>query len=321
MNILYIPSGYSKIYHFFDKCIVRELNKLTDVNAIKIPIPTGLSRLKSESFRFKPNLALTLVGDKLPLEMLQWFKKKNIKTALWLTEDPYFIDRAVKLIPNYDYAFTIDIGAYLYYQKLGYTNVHHLPLGTDPHTFSPKIKKAKYESDLCMIGYPYPSRIKLIEKLLNETSFHITVSGGWHGLITETKHLTILKGWLPPRKVASYYSNAKIVLNTHRAYDEKKNENSLAILNQSVNNRTFDIAACESFQLIDQKDDLGMHFVEGQEIISFKNNEDAVNKILFYLAEEKQRKEIAKKARERVLKSHTFSQRLTTLIRIIHDSD
>ncbi|WP_227939404.1 CgeB family protein [Alkalihalobacillus deserti] len=320
MKVLYISSGYGKIYTFFDQCILKELNNIKHVKAKSFKLSKGLSHLKSECRLFQPDIVLTLVGDKLPSEMLQWLKKMKFKIALWLTEDPYYIDRAIKHLPNYDYVFTIDIAALKYYHLQGFNNVYHLPLGTDPNTFSPKSFKKKYVSDICLIGYPYRSRVTIIKKLLKESSYRIIVSGGWQEHLEESDQLQIIRGWLPPQKVATYYSNAKIVLNTHRSYNEEMNENRIGVNNQSVNNRTFDIAACGGFQLIEHKEDLTTHFLKGEEIISFKSQQDLLEKVVHFFKNDKMREDIKEKGRQRVLLEHTFHHRLTKMINTISGS-
>ncbi|MNI82927.1 Spore protein YkvP [compost metagenome] len=112
----------------------------------------------------------------------------------------------------------------------------------------------------------------------------------------------------------NYYNGSKIVLNIHRPSDEKYNKNRTGIIAKSINNRTFDAASCEAFQLVDSKEELVKHFEEGKEIISYQDNNDLLEKIHYYIAHDEERKRIAKKARKRVLTSHTFQHRIDHLL-------
>ncbi|MFD2879981.1 hypothetical protein ACFTAO_34770 [Paenibacillus rhizoplanae] len=59
--------------------------------------------------------------------------------------------------------------------------------------------------------------------------------------------------WVQPETAAKFYNGAKIVLNIHRPSAEKYNRNQSGIIATSINNRTFDAASCEAFQLTDYK--------------------------------------------------------------------
>ncbi|WP_026674158.1 CgeB family protein [Alkalihalobacterium bogoriense] len=317
MKIIYIPSGYGKIYTYFDQWIIKQLKEMTNGQVRSIHPTKELSYFKTICRSFQPDLVITLIGDKLPNDVLDWLKRKDIPLALWLTEDPYYIDHTVSYISYYDFVFTIDISALRFYQMQGFDHVYHLPLGTDPETFSPKPTNDKFASDLCLIGYPYENRVSLITKLLKETPYRIIVSSHWKNYFTESKQLKIIKGWLSPQKVSYYYSNAKICLNTHRSYQEAMNKNRFGVVNHSINNRTFDIAACAAFQLIEEKEDISTHFALHNEIVSFHSEEDAVEKIDYYMNAEKKRQEIGENAHKRVLQSHTFYHRITKLLQTV----
>ena len=314
MRLLYLPSGYVKIYKFLDECVLKELHSIDYMETRSFDFKKGMAGLKALCRSFKPDVFFMLVGDKIPTEMFQWLKKNGVKPILWATEDPYFIDRTMDLLPHCEQVFTIDKGAQNYYQKQGY-QVELLPLGTDCNTFSQKPMKKKYSSDLCLIGFPYPSRVELVKKIIDNTNYRILVGGsGWQKHLRETRQVKIINGYTHPKKVAYYYSNAKIVLNHHREFQENSNSNSSGVINESVNNRTFDIAACGAFQLIEQKEDLQNYFVEGEEIITFTNENDLIDKIHFYIEENEQRKEIGEKGRRRVWEEHTMYHRVRTIM-------
>ncbi|PLR81747.1 protein CgeB [Bacillus sp. V33-4] len=323
MKVLYIPSGFPGIYYFFDNCIVNELRKQGHIcnsfNHFK-----GLDSLMLNVSEFAPELVLTMTGFILPNEMTEWLNTQHLKTAVWMTEDPYYMDRTCGMINDYDYVFTIDRSALECYQEKGHPLVFHLPLGTDPRTFAPSITPDEQDlEDICLVGYPYPERIKLIEFLLENTQYTLQVVGGkWDeklGHMTKNPRLKITE-WKPPQEVAHYYNNSRIILNTHRPHDLAENNNSMGIMNKSINNRTFDIAACGAFQLITEELDLRTYF-SAEEIISFEGNEELLEKIHFYVNHDQERKKIALKARENVLKHHTFAHRIKELTAIIQENE
>lgn len=321
MKILFITSSYKGIYDHFEAWIVSELKKNHKVEIFNPK--DGLSNLQSVTRGFKPELAFTLVGFKLQIQIIQWLKKQQIKTAVWFTEDPYFMDRTQVLSQYYDFVFTIDTAALEFYKNNGHSNAYQFPLATEPQVFRPKQVEAKYRSDICIVGFPYPDRIQLIQFLFQNTAYKIKVVGKWSNPLFRFRSnpkLMIHEGWVAPSVVANFYNGAKIVLNTHRPFNLKQNQNKLGIIGKSINNRTFDIAACSSFQLIEFKEDLPNHFIEDEEIVSFNNNQELVQKIDYYIKTEEERQRIADNARNRVLKEHTFEHRLEKMLELMKDS-
>ncbi|MGG1073107.1 glycosyltransferase [Priestia megaterium] len=321
MKILYIPSGFPGIYDFFDHCIVSELNKEDHV-CKSFNHFEGADSLKTNVLKFQPDIVFTMTGFILPPTMIEWLKYQKIKLGVWMTEDPYYMDKTIKLIKSYDYVFTIDKASQNIYQENGHRKVYYLPLGTDPNIFSPSITSASEKShDICLVGYPYPDRIELIKLLLKQSTYNIHVVGGkWNNELQEWNEDNRLKitDWKPPHEIPRYYNTAKIIINTHRPHDLAENNNSMGIINTSINNRTFDVAACRAFQLISHQPDLRDYFSE-EEMVSFKNQGEFLDKIRFYIKNNEKREEIALKSREIVLKNHTFSHRLKKIIELVQN--
>lgn len=322
MKILFISSDYSGIYDHFEAWILRELKKKHEVNVFQIK--SGLRVLQPLTKSFKPEVAITLVGFKLPARMIHWLKQQQIKTAVWFTEDPYYMDQTAELSRYYDFVFTIDTAALEFYEKNGHKHTYQLPLATEPQIFSPKKEiEAQFKSDICIVGYPYLDRIQYIQLLLQNTNYNIKVVGKWKKPLYSFQNnpkLSIYDGWVEPSIVADFYNGANIVLNTHRPSNLKQNQNRHGIKGKTINNRTFDVASCGSFQLIDYKEDLSNHFIEDEEMISFKNDQELIKKIDYFMQSEEERQRIANNARKRVLKEHTFEHRLDKMLNIINNT-
>lgn len=320
LKILLISSSYKGIYDYFEDWTFTELQKKHEVKMFYVN--DGLPALKSLTKKLHPDAALTLVGFKLPSPMLQWLKTEKVKTAVWFTEDPYYMDRTKILSSSFDYVFTIDSAALEFYQSNGHKQAFQLPLATEPHVFKPKQVDQKYRSDICIVGFPYPERVQFIQFLLLNTPYKIKVVGKWTNPLFRFRSnpkLMIHEGWFEPSMVANFYNGAKIVLNTHRPFNLKQNQNRLGIIGKSINNRTFDAAACSSFQLIEFKEDLPSCFLENEEMVSFTNQQELVQQIHYYLKSEEERNQIAANARNRVLNEHTFEHRLEKMINLIKD--
>ncbi|MCM3308586.1 CgeB family protein [Priestia megaterium] len=253
--------------------------------------------------------------------LLEFVKQTQIPFCIWLTEDPFYIDSSLKVIDGENIIFTIDLGAFKFYQSLGYKNIYYLPLGTNPKIFQKKEPNESYKSDILFLGYPYPSRLELANFILRNTDYQLTLVGkGWNNripkILRRSKQLSIIDEWVSPAVASLFYNNAKIVINQHREINFLHNQNSLHVESKSVNNRTFDISSCSAFQLIDYKEDLYNQYSE-DEIVHYNNPSECINKINRFIYEDDLRRCIAQKARNRIIFQHTWESRVLSIIDIV----
>lgn len=311
MNILYITSGYSKVYRYLDKSVIAALRSQKERNVTDVDVHLPLSDLKSICLKANPDLIFTLLGYKIPEAFFIWLKEHRLPIAVWFTEDPYYIDRSLSILPHVQHAFTIDYGALSFYQTSNYANVSYLPLGTNPDIYAPRSSKRKYRSDICLVGYPYPERVDFINHLSRHLQADITVVGEWRKVPLPAS-VKVIQRWINPFYASFYYSNSDIVLNTYRSFHYLENKNKNLVENKSLNNRTFEIASCKSFQLTEEKPDLFTHF-RSDDLRCFSDKDDLVEKVKYYLANEQERRMIASNGYETAMKNHTFSERIRTI--------
>ena len=106
------------------------------------------------------------------------------------------------------------------------------------------------------------------------------------------------------------YNAAKINLNLHSStYHTGVNPDG-----DFVNPRTFEIAACGGFQLVDERLELGELLEPGEEVATFRSIDELTQKIHHYLAHGEEARAIAGRGRERVLKEHTLQQRMREML-------
>jgi spore maturation protein CgeB len=134
-------------------------------------------------------------------------------------------------------------------------------------------------------------------------------------MVGKIKKSIIINQLTPPDEIVKYYNGAKININIHRSSNDTSAVfNSRNIPAETPNNRTFDIAACNSFQLCELRNNLKEFYTIDTEIKTFNNIIDLKEKIEFYLSRETERKIIAKRANIRTLKEHTFLNRVKEII-------
>lgn len=264
--------------------------------------------------KFRPDFILSFRGPYLPSSYVYQMRRMKIPVGVWVVDDPYRLQTHRELVKPYNLIITQDSNSVSYYQDLG-KNVIHLPLAVNPDKYRPIKVDVKYQSDLCFVGSAFPIRIRYFDQLTpillsNKTK----IIGQWW---EKLKNYSKLKGCIsnkpiPPEEVIQYYNGAKIVLNIHRTNNDRQ-DNPKNIAAHTPNNRTFEIAACRSFQLTTWRRGLYDHFLE-DEIASFRNLGELKEKIRYYLVHENERQEMAVKAYQRVLRAHTYQKRIYSLI-------
>lgn len=101
--------------------------------------------------------------------------------------------------------------------------------------------------------------------------------------------------------------NSKITLNRHSEISE----------NYANNMRLYEATGCGSMLITDYKDNLNELFKIGEEIEIYRNTDELIDKISFYLENEDQRKKIAEAGQKRTLTEHNYENRMRELLKII----
>ena len=320
MNILLISSAGLGIYPQIENSIEETFINLNH-SIVKID-PAYSHENVIIINRLNPDIVITMVGQKMDPKLIEFLKKKNLLLSIWLTEDPFYIDDSVKIIADYDFIFTVDLGAFEFYKKLyPEKQIFHLPLGADPAIYFHSEPSGNLY-DLCLVGYPYPERIDLVKHILKATPYTFILAGPlWRGYIRQKDYPNLIEvhsQWVEPAFVREIFNKSKIILNPHRSHQFYKNRNSLNIESKSINNRTFDIAACGGFQLIQKKPDMEYHFDCSCEMVAYSNKEECIHLIDQFISDEKQRNQYSKNAQRKVLNKHTLSHRIQFILNQIN---
>ncbi|NCC23732.1 MAG: hypothetical protein EOM25_00835 [Deltaproteobacteria bacterium] len=85
----------------------------------------------------------------------------------------------------------------------------------------------------------------------------------------------------------------------------------------AVNQRVFDVPACESFLLTDAREQIETLFEPGREVVCFSHPDEIPDLVRHYLARPEQRRTMAAAARTRVLAEHTYDHRLARIAKIM----
>ena len=276
-----------------------------------------------ELHRLKPDLLLCFQGSLIPPEIPRAARDLGILSALWSVDDPYEVDLTMQYAGAYDLVFTVEAAAVPFYRKALGVEAHYLPLGCNPDFHRPTEVPERYRSDVCFIGSAFYNRLELVDQMadyLAESGLKIRILGQWWD---QLKHYNRLHRFIDnvgvtPQEAVRFYCGARINLNLHRAPNATAyvRANLKGLQAKSPNNRTFEIAACGAFQLVEQRSDLGQAFTVGEELDRFDGPVDLVAKIEHYLRHDEQRRAMAERARQRAAREHSYAARLRTVLEI-----
>lgn len=149
-------------------------------------------------------------------------------------------------------------------------------------------------------------RLELIEGVCD---FGLCLYGddGWRDLIDERIDF---RGWVDNRtELPLIYNGTEINLNITQFQ-----------LKTALPMRIFDIAACGSFLVTDYREDLEKLFELDREVIVYRDKDDLIEKVRYFLDHPECRKEIANRAKLRVLREHTYRVRMNQLVDIVRQT-
>ena len=86
------------------------------------------------------------------------------------------------------------------------------------------------------------------------------------------------------------------------------------------NMRMYESTGVGSLLLTDEKTNLGELFDVGREIVSYRNEDELVERVCWYLAHDEERRRIAEAGQARTLREHTYAHRLKDVLRFLGDS-
>lgn len=312
-SVMYVAQG-TPGFRSIDRGIMNALGKLAR-EAIRVTSGDPVALLAE---LHRPDLVLVLNGIfSVGTDQIDRIRALGIPTAVWVADDPYFSDQTRQMAAHYDVVFTHEVSCVTMYREAGCRNVHYLPFAADPDLFRP-VHPPALHTDLLFIGMAFPNRLAFLNRLAPFFARRnvLIAGGGWQGLAgyDRLKDRIWLAG-IDPETTPLFYSGAKIVINLHRSDEESGN--SLRFPGLSVNPRTFEIGACGTLQLVDERAELSRHYAPGTDVATFSSPEELMEKAEYYLKREEERRQLAVNALKRTLRAHTYVHRLKHMFQLL----
>ena len=117
--------------------------------------------------------------------------------------------------------------------------------------------------------------------------------------------------YIPFDEVITIFSNSKINVNISSSYKDSRVK--------QIKGRIFEVPMCGGFLLTDYVDGLEDYFKIGEEIVCYETQQDLVEKIIYYLENEKERKTIAMNGYRACQQRHTWKHRFTDIFMALDD--
>ncbi|UZP68347.1 glycosyltransferase [Desulfovibrio mangrovi] len=264
---------------------------------------------------FEPDLVFCLAQAPLNRQALKRLRKDGVATAMWFVEDFRLFTYWRSFAPFYDYFAVIQYEPFISeLRDIGVDNALYLPMAALPSMhrkleLSP-MEQRKYGSDVSFLGAGYPNR-RIAFRQLTHLDFKIWGTE-WDGEPLLERHVQMKGARISSEDCVKIYNATKINLNLHSSVNARE----LVSGGDFVNPRTFELAACGAFQLVDRRS-LMSDLFDSDELVTFGSMEEMLDKIQTYLGDEAERQAIAEKAQARVLRDHTYANRMRTLTEFI----
>ncbi len=267
---------------------------------------------------FKPDLVFALAQAPLAAASLRKLTDCRVPTAFWFVEDYRHLEYWKEIAPLYSYFFTIQRGRFFEELKAGgVKDPRYLPLAASPGVhrrlrLDPG-EQRRYGSDVSFVGAGYHNRRVLFTGLLD---FDFKIWGSeWDVNSPLGDRIQDSGRWVETEEAVKIFNATKVNINLHSsAYRD-----GIDPYGDFVNPRTFEIAACGAFQLVDYRSELPELLEPGREIVCFEDLDDLRGKIRYYLERPEEREAIASRGRERVARDHTYEQRMEEMLQFVLD--
>ncbi|MGZ9202628.1 MAG: glycosyltransferase family protein [Nitrospira sp.] len=263
-----------------------------------------------------PDLVLAIAQAPLTLAVLQHLRKKKFPTAMWFMENYRHLTYWQQLAGGYDYWFVIQQSECIEaLKRAGAAHVHYLPMAADPSVHRPialsSAEQQEYGADVSFVGAGYANRRTLLPAWLSpEWTFKLW-GNEWDGVSDLSRVLQRSGARIDTETCMKVFNATAVNLNPHSSSGMGLDPHP-----DFVNPRTFELAACGAFQLVDERTLLPDLFTP-EEVVRFRRAEEVPQLIRTWLKESPGRRASAEASRRRVLRDHTYRHRLQELLAVV----
>lgn len=277
-----------------------------------------LSQLVLEGVNERPvDILIFLAQAPMTPRVLTDLRNRGIITVMWFVEDCRRFLTWQQIAPYYDYMFLIQREEFpRLVEQAGAGRAIYLPVGCDPRIHRPLLltpeEREHYGSELSFVGAGYNNRRHVFSTFSGRD---LKIWGTeWPACLPFTKIVQDQGARVSVDDYVKVFNASSININLHSSHERDGVEPN----GDFINPRTFELAAAGAFQLVDNRRLLSENFVPGEEVVTFSDEKDLLDKCDYYLAHPEERETIAAAGRRRALAEHTYENRLKTMLEYIY---
>jgi spore maturation protein CgeB len=304
--------------HYLVRAAERRGHRVATFDPVREGSEEGFVRKIDDS---KPSHALILKGTGFRVEWNETLKKKGIYTILW-HPDVSIKEWLVPLIRSVDFCFTVTEGMIPIWKEKGARQVAWLSQGFEASFFEvdriTESDRRFFGSDVAFVGNidtanGYLPRRPKLKRVLREGIdlkwWGPPLGMKWANLPVFFSSLGRAYGgrFIYGPEFAKVARCSKIFL----AFDRDTH------IRLSMSARMYTAVGCGAFYLCEAVEGIESVLLPGKEIVTFKGEEEMIDKIRYYLPKESERQQIARAGQARVLREHTYERRLEEMFKII----
>ncbi|AGW14293.1 CgeB family protein [Megalodesulfovibrio gigas] len=264
---------------------------------------------------FRPDLVLALAQAPLSRQALRRLRSAGTATAMWFVEDFRLFTYWRAFAPLYDFFFVIQKEPFLTaLQEIGVANASYLPLAADPAFHKPTpltpLEQHQFGSAVSFLGAGYPNRREAFKHLLG-MDFRLWGSD-WEDSAALRQVLQRGGARIAPEEAVKIFNATAVNVNLHSSVKADPPVQP----GDFVNPRTFELAACGAFQVVDARSLLPELYAP-DELATFSTLQEMKDLIQASLADPTARQAMAAKARARTLAEHTYAARMQRLLEVV----
>jgi spore maturation protein CgeB len=285
-------------------------------NALRSYLPKAFPQMERRAFgevvrtaaAAQPGVVLVTYGSMPPQVVSRVKRISGAKVVCWYTDPVTNLYRHYLLAADFDFVFLKEpFLVRVARDKLG-LNAFYLPECCNPAWHRPLVlngdDRRKYGCDLVAQGTLHYYRARMLEAFAD---YDLKVWGrnrpAWLDSPVKKRYPN---RFIAEGEKARAFLSAKIVVNTLQCAEI-----------EGVNCTLFEAAGCGAFQIADWKPALPELFEPEREIVTFRTRRELKEKVDYYLARPRERREIAARACARAHREHTYRKRLEKILEVM----
>lgn len=244
-------------------------------------------------FRYNPDVMFfVIVNDKISGEVLKEITDNTRTITINFNSDDHWrFDNFTRFwADKFNWNITTHYDSIEKYRNIGYESVIYSQWACNHYLYRPLKTPKLY--DVTFIGQPHGIRRDFIEKL-TKAGIKVDIWGsGWGN------------GRVSLMEMVKIYNQSKINLNISTASTSNVNQ---------IKGRDFEVPGTGSFLLTGHSEELTHYYKPGQDIETYQNVDEAIDKIRYYLKNEAERESIASNGLTATLQSNTYEIRFNKI--------